>query len=210
VLIHYWPMSNLSDLVGRSHLFGGVNYSFVNDRFNRSKAAIHFNKGYLKAPAGVYFSSDFTITAWIRLNSYQHWSKIIDFGNGPNSDNVMFGFKETKSQLTASLNRGRFSPFLDAPFTSIIKLGIWYHVSYGVQGQLWMIHVNGLLIAKGIYLSPNNVVRAVNYIGKSSYATDSNLDACLDELKIYQGALPSKHIMDEYNKSKLINSSLYF
>ncbi len=64
-LTNYWPMSNLSDVVGGANLFGGSSYSFVSDRFNSSNSAIFFNQGYLQVPTGVYFSGDFTFTAWI-------------------------------------------------------------------------------------------------------------------------------------------------
>jgi hypothetical protein len=47
--------------------------------------------------------------------------------------------------------------------------------------------------------APNNVIRKSNYIGKSSWSTDSNADAIYDDMKIYQGALSSIAIMNEYN-----------
>jgi hypothetical protein len=81
-------MSNLSDVVGGANLYGGSNYSFTFDRFCSANSAIYFNKGYLQVPEGVYFSGDFTVTAWIYLKSYQSYSRIFDFGNGRISDNV--------------------------------------------------------------------------------------------------------------------------
>jgi hypothetical protein len=80
-------MNNLTDVIGGAYLFGGSNYSFVPDRFCSLNSAIYLNKGYLQVPAGVYFSGDFTLTAWIYLKSYQSYSRIFDFGNGEGKDN---------------------------------------------------------------------------------------------------------------------------
>ncbi len=46
-LINYWPMNNLSDIVGGANLFEGFSYSFALDRFCLPNFAIHFNQGYL-------------------------------------------------------------------------------------------------------------------------------------------------------------------
>jgi hypothetical protein len=43
-------MSNLSDVIGGANLFGGENYSFVQDRFGTPNSAIYFNKGFLQVP----------------------------------------------------------------------------------------------------------------------------------------------------------------
>ena len=82
-------MSNLSDVVGGANLFGGSSYLFTNDRFCSANSAIYFNKGYLQVSSGIYFSGDFTFTAWIYLYSYEKYSRIIDFRNDDGVDNVI-------------------------------------------------------------------------------------------------------------------------
>ena len=47
LLINYWSMSNLTDLISGANLFGGGNYSFVSDRFGSPNSAIYFNQGFL-------------------------------------------------------------------------------------------------------------------------------------------------------------------
>lgn len=73
-------MSSLCDVIGGADLYGGVNYSFVKDRFNNPNEAIYMNEGYLKAPQHYYFYRDSTLTAWIQLKSYKNWYRAIDFG----------------------------------------------------------------------------------------------------------------------------------
>ena len=47
LLINYWPMSNLTDIIGGRDLFGGASYSFVSDKFCSPNSAIYFNQGFL-------------------------------------------------------------------------------------------------------------------------------------------------------------------
>ena len=72
-------------------MYGGSSYSFTYDRFCNAYSAIYFNIGYLQVPSGAYFKGDFTVTAWIKLISFNQFSQIIDFGNGNFLNNVMFG-----------------------------------------------------------------------------------------------------------------------
>ncbi len=82
-LINYWPMDNLNDVIGGANLFKGFSYSSDLDRFCSPNAAIYFNQGYLQVPEGVYFSGDFTVTAWIYLKSYLLVGQIVGPVCGP-------------------------------------------------------------------------------------------------------------------------------
>ncbi len=65
--------------------------TFVPDRNGQSTGAIAVRdmSTYWLAPAGVYFLGDFTFTVWAKMNSCQYHSRVFDFGNGPDSDNVL-------------------------------------------------------------------------------------------------------------------------
>jgi hypothetical protein len=191
-------MSNLSDVVGAANLFGGSNYSFTSDRFNSPNSAIYFNKGYLQVPAGVYFSGDFTVTAWIYLKSYQFYSRIFDFGNGKPSDNVILTMVKTTSQICGGIVNGSSYTLIQS---SSISLNEWYFISFVLSGTTGFIYVNGSQIVTGTLYVPNNITRTSNYIGKSNWPSDLNADAIYDELKIYQVALSPDDIMNEYQIS---------
>ena len=200
-LINYWPMNNLTDVVSGANLFGGSNYSFYPDRFSTSNSAIYFNRGYLQVPTGVYFSGDFTLTAWIYLKSYQYYSRIIDFGNGQASANIIF------SMFTNSLTLfGKIYNYSDTSLvlstSPIINLNQWYFISFVLSGTTGYIYVNGSQVAtKTLLLVPNNITRTSNYIGKSNFENISNADAIYDEIKIYNRALTSIEISSQYSVS---------
>ena len=115
-------MSNLSDVVGGANLFGGSKYSFVPDRFCSPNSAIFFNNGYLQVPPGVYFSGDFTVTAWINIKSYQSYSRIFEFGNGKSTNNIILTMYATTSQIEAYFADPNVQYFLTTP---IINTNQW-------------------------------------------------------------------------------------
>ena len=54
--------------------------------------------GYLRAPSRIYFSGgNYTVTAWVKLLSFNHMSRLFDFGNGVNNDNIVFGLSHLTS-----------------------------------------------------------------------------------------------------------------
>ena len=191
-------MNDLIDLIGGANLSNGSNYSFVTDRFCSSDSAIYFNKGYLQVPSGVYFSGDFTVTAWINFNSYQSYSRIIDFGNGKNNENIIFSMNAAGSYLLGEIYSGSSVRSLDSNFR--INLSQWYFVTFVLNGRRGYIYLNGNQIESNQLSVPNNITRTSNYIGKSN-SGDTNADAIYDDIKIFKRALSSNEIMNEYSIS---------
>jgi hypothetical protein len=192
-------MNHLIDLIGGANLSNGSNYSFVYDRFCSSDSAVYFNKGYLQVPEGVYFSGDFTVTAWINLNSYQSYSRIIDFGNGKNNENVIFSMNAAGSYLLGEIYSGLSVSSLDSNLR--MNLSQWYFVTFVLNGTTGYIYLNGnkIEISNQLLVS-NNITRTINYIGKSN-SEDTNADAIYDDIKIFKRALSSNEILNEYTIS---------
>lgn len=182
-LLNYWKMSDLTDSAGEALLNGGSNYQFILDRCNNSNSAIYFNNGYLTVPSGVYFYGDFSVTAWINIMSSSSRTIIINFDN-----NILF-FIDGQS-LYGSTNQGSILKNISS--STKLELNTWYHVAFILKGTTGFLFVNGVQVGSGPLLSPLNVVRNSNYIGKSA-------NAIYDEIKIYQGALTTNQVLDHYN-----------
>jgi hypothetical protein len=203
-------MSNLSDIVGGADLYNGANYSYATDRLNNLNSSVYFNSGFLNIPSGVYFTGDFTITAWIQIKSRKRYARIVEFGNGAFSNNsIYFGCLDLTSQLYLGIRLNSTSvSILTTPVTSVIELNTWYHVAAILQGSNAYIYVNAIqvAIAYAIY-SPKAILRKENYIGRTSYRsyynsdTDPDTDAIYDDIKLFRGALQSTDIMNEYTLS---------
>ena len=195
-------MSNLSDVIGEKHLFNGSNYHFVEDRFGMPNQAIRINKGFLQAPLGQYFTGDFSITAWINIQSEDYLTTIIDFGNGKPLNNYLFDFSKTSNQLGFTFYNQT------VPFTSFsteryeIEFRQWCHVAYVLQGNNCLMYINGYEVERSEMYSNENITTVNNYIGKSWYDQDEYADAIFDDLKIYKGALSSQLIKNEYFQTR--------
>ena len=210
--INYWAMNNLSDVIGGANLYGGSSYSFVPDRFCSPNSAIFFNNGYLQVPSGVYFSGDFTVTAWINIKSYQSYSRIFEFGNGKSTNNIILNMYATTSQIEAYFADPNVQYFLTK---QIINLNQWYFVAFVLNGTTGYIYVNGNQVGSNTLYVPTQINRTQNFIGKSRYG-DPNPIAIYDEIQIYQGAISSNDIMKKYNSSsnnginiKIINENFF-
>ena len=193
-LINYWPMSNLSDVVGGANLFGGSSYSFVADRFNNPNSAIYLNRGYLQVPPGVYFNGDFTVIVWFQMKSIQTWSRIFEFGIGALMETICLAFNADTTQLIGLTFSG--SSYSSIQATSI-QLNQWYHVAFVLNGTTGYIYLNGVQSVSGTLIKPNSVSRSTNFIGKSNNG-DSNVDGIFDDFRIYQGAMSAAAILTDY------------
>ncbi len=69
---------------------------------------------FLKLPEDTYFNSDFTFEAWICKRNNNTWSRVFDFGNGPNQNNVIVAFRiaVVESFLSISTMMLRTAPLL--------------------------------------------------------------------------------------------------
>lgn len=205
-LIAYWPFkpNDTRDYVTFNDMQQCKNASFVNDRLNQPSSAIYLNNGYCQARSDVYFNgSDFTISAWINQVSLSKWSRILDFGNGPNSNTIMLA--------TTYVNSG-------APWVEIInttgntfKVDIivstthlnnnkWQHVAGVLNATHLMIYVDGVLTNSMLNINrPKNVLRTGCFIGRSNCHINGDFDinAIIDDVKIYNRALNNDEILKD-------------
>lgn len=194
-------MSDLKDKAGESNLFGGSGYSFVEDRFGTPNEAIYFRNGYLQIPA-IYFGSDFTITACIKIHSYQYNSRIVEFSNGPHSDSIALAMYEKSSQLYLIENGKSWTS------KSKIELDKWYHVTYTQQRNVGYMFVNGIqVLNENLSNAPKSDVRTQNFIGSNSWKEangEAEVDATYDDIKIYDGAFTAEDAYNDYVKTRSV------
>ena len=123
------------DEIGNANLFDGTNQVPCENRYGLPKTAIRLREGFLKVPTGVYFSSDFTVTAWVKIYSIQNMVRILDFGKGTGSDNIIIsiGFEGSSILTFWIFNEDRHS-FVKS--VTSLKLNYWTHVSVVLNGNI--------------------------------------------------------------------------
>ncbi len=151
---------------------------------NNGTNALDFDGGsdYVSLPAGVYFSGDFTIECWIYPKSFPNYARIIDFGNGAGSDNILLSYNYGSSH----------TPYLHVEGTQFqanqtIPLNQWSHIAATLSGNTATIYINGVAAGTATVPTPVNIVRNYCYIGKSNWQ-DPNANAIFDELRIWNVA----------------------
>ena len=195
-MINYWSFTNnVKDSIGTAHLYNGTNASLTYDRFGYDNSALRLNLGYYSVPAGIYFNGSFTTSVWVNAKSFNRHARVFDFSvNGPFTDNIIFGLFYGASAKTFS------EIYYGASFSSIlycntsIVLNEWIHLAVAFEGSLAKIYFNGIFCSSSSQYQPKNIPRLVNYIGKSTWASDDLANAVYDELRIYDRVLTQNEI----------------
>ena len=194
-------MSSLNDSIGGANLYGGTSWTYTYDRFGNPNQAILFSSGFLQAPPGIYFQGEFTFIAWVFWKGLISWSGIIDFGNGWASDNVIIGLESTGQFFGAIIAQGNNWPQYFCGNAIMPLISQWYHTAVVLQGTTLNFYLNGFLVAyQQVNFAPTAINRTNNFIGRSE-VNNYNIYAIIDDIKIYQGAMSSAQILNDYQVS---------
>ena len=187
--MNYWSLENLFDSIGGANLTAGSQYFGTYDRFNRSNSAMFFNQGYLQVPKNIYFSGDFTLIVWLKLNSSALSIPMIDFGDvGMQINSLSINAFTGPNNLLKSVTK--------------LALNEWYHVAFVLKNITGFIYINGKLDkSDNSQTVPTSKQRTTNYIGKSNQAVDLAY-AIYDDIMLYSGAMNSLQISNHYEYSQ--------
>lgn len=152
---------------------------------------------YVTLPSGIVSTlTNFTIEAWVKLNSTANWTRIFDFGD--NTTVYMFltpqdGTTGTlRYAITTASNGGEQQINCDSTLTT----GIWHQVAVTLSATTGVLYLDGIPVGTNpsMTLKPLSLGSTVNnYIGKSQWP-DPYLDGLIDEFRIYSVALSPAEI----------------
>lgn len=161
---------------------------------------------YVALPGGLITGmGDFTISAWVFLNSLNPWARLFDFG--ADTDRYMFLTPYNGSAMRFAITKfsGNGEQRIDGP---ALTAGTWHHVAVTLQGSegsgLGILYVDGSQVGSNTAMSfiPDMVGSLVNasnnFIGRSQYSGDPYLNARVDDFRIYNGALSASEIAALY------------
>ncbi len=150
---------------------------------------------YASLPGGIVSSlNDFTIAAWVRVNTHNGWARLFDFGAG--TDRYMFltpKAEGTGMRFAITVLGNGEEQQLNAPE---LATGVWKHVAVTLSGTTGIMYVDGMEATRntGMTLRPSSLgLTDWNYIGKSQF-DDPYLNGAVDELIIYNRALTAQEI----------------
>ena len=147
-------------------------------------------------PATVNFATGVTIQAWVYINNFAEWARIVDLGNGPSSDNIAISIGANGSLRAVVYQGTNAGNWVGASPPATLPLRVWTHVAVtiGPVGGARMF-VNGTrLTGLGTpfsVLTPLAVNRTSNLVGRSNWGLqDPHLDGSIAELSIWVGERP--------------------
>ncbi|HWD18168.1 MAG TPA: family 43 glycosylhydrolase [Verrucomicrobiae bacterium] len=153
---------------------------------------------YVGLPAGLMSgSSNFTLEAWVKLNSAASWSRIFDFGNNSASYMFLTPLRGAGGALRFAITTNGAGREQQVNGPSALNVGVWSHIAMTLAGNVGTLYLNGAAIAtnRAMTLHPSSLgSTANNYFGRSQYATDPYLNAALDEVRIYNVALSPQEV----------------
>jgi hypothetical protein len=187
---------------------GGVSY--VDDRHGNPLKAVKLNgtNGHIVLPEDVWFDgSAFSVSVWVNPESYNNWSRIFDFSNGANNNNVNFSLSE---HSTGKIHLGwRQGTSEVAKFSGEKKatLNTWNHVAAVYDGTTAFIYVNGELSAQSTVPGPRYIHRTLAYIGRSPWTADAYANAAYDDFILWDRALTTEEIRLLAHDGNIITNS---
>ena len=154
---------------------------------------------FLKLPEDTYFNSDFTVETWIYKRNNNKWSRVFDFGNGPDKNNVIIALSNgTSGKISFHINNDLSNKSF--ALDNATPLNEWTHITLRLTAHLAWVYINGEFVKLGLLQQPDDTERSVNYLGRSNWANDSFADVLIDEFRIYKTALEPEVIKAHYRQ----------
>ena len=174
-----------------------TNAFLTTDRNGVKCSALGLNGSFIKLSEDVYFNSSFTISVWIYPDQAGHYARVIDFGNGVETDNVVLSFTGNYNlkpyfYVTGPTSGGSMKAFSDIALVQ----NKWSFLVATYNGTHGNIYINGEKTgtSNNLFFFPGNIVRKSNFIGKSNWQRDEYSYSIIDDLRIYNRYLDDSEI----------------
>ena len=200
-LVHYFPFYyNTHDVISEFDLKEGSNVSLTFGRPNKLSSYLNIRSGYYKFRPTQAMNNDFSVLLWAKVNSKQDWQRVIDFGNGALSNNIVCSLAVGPT-LTPAFQYYIGSNITFFLISSIeLQLNTWHYLAYVLSYPTAYIYIDGQLTGSmNIIGRQLSITRNNSYIGRSNWMNDADVDAAFDELKIFNRSLTRDEVLFEMN-----------
>ncbi len=154
--------------------------------------------------SGLQTGGEMTISTWVRYDSFsQSWSRIIDFGDGAGSENILLAHIGTTSDLGFHvIDSGGTTHALN--ISNFFTAGEWVHITATVDSAgLMTVYKDGVEAGSLQGVVPTDKVRTFNYVGRSNWSTDGFLDGAIDDLIILNESVDATEANNLFQATQL-------
>lgn len=129
------------------------------------------------------FSRGLTFEAWVYFTALPDMVHLLDFGNGPNGDNLVLAVKQSGRAVLRLFQGGQFQEYGGEPE---ITLNRWVHLAAAVDDTgICKIYINGHVADGGWIDQPAGVVRGENFIGRSNWPDSPLFQGRIATVRVY-------------------------
>jgi hypothetical protein len=210
LLLHY-PFS--IDTLNYASGIGVANGNFVNggqlDSTNYGYTDSHGSLLLHSASSQYFQINSFTtgnnglsFAFWFKSNNNPTWSRVFEFGNGPDTNNIFFAPGETQFWIHIG------GPAYAIPAPPACNTNVWCFIvvtmtySTTLTGSHWVLYHDGEEYDNKQNPYPAAASRSLNYFGKSNYA-DPYYEGLIGEFRLYQSVLTPGQVQTLYSGSSL-------
>ncbi|GMH51735.1 hypothetical protein TrST_g11026 [Triparma strigata] len=138
-----------------------------------------------------------SIEVYVKYNSFNGYSRVFDFSNGVDSDNVLLSNFGTSSAILWSARQGNTQKLLS---TSNFDSSTWTHVVVTVLDTTMKIYKNGVLAGtKTDGWEPKVLTRSQHWLGRSAWPSDGYFEGTIAYVKMWHGVeLQQSDVTDLY------------
>ncbi|GLU52875.1 hypothetical protein Dfri01_23360 [Dyadobacter frigoris] len=151
--------------------------------------------GYVTLPKGIVSSlTDFSISAWVKLDINAVWGRVFDFGSGTGSYMFLSTNNAVNSTVRYAITTGSGEQAIGT--STVIAPDTWTHLALTQARQVCILYVNGIEVGRNsnMSLNPSSLGNTTqNWIGKSQWA-DPMFVGKVDDFRIYSRALSASEV----------------
>ena len=150
---------------------------------------------YATLPAGIVSTlNDFTVSAWVKMDTVTNWMRVFDFGSGTSKYMFLTVQAGTANVVRYAIKNGGSEQQVSFNYT--LPLNTWTHFAVAQSGSTCTLYINGTAVASNtaVSIKPSTLgSTSLNYLGKSQF-NDPMFKGSIDEFKIYSRALTAAEI----------------
>jgi hypothetical protein len=201
--IYYWPICN-NDLkvdpevtIGNFTLSPNINrtfsnYTFVQNRRNDENSALRILNGSVISPIGFFLNPEFTITANIKVFSFQFNAIFLRVQRLVDDLTIGLSLRDNRRISIATTRRFLTNgSYVILNGTTTQSLNTWFHLALTYDAVTLRLYINGILQVSTIDITWSN---ESEFIILGNAANTGFVDAAFDELTIYDYALSQDQI----------------